>query len=537
MQADQASSPTVEVNDCLIVGVLYSPPASNSYTRPVEVFYNIPYASTDRFCQARPVCLGSQTSGTRLDASRLQFAGPDPGCTTSTLRLHITRPSTASQEPLPVVVYFHGGAFNFGDPLETESVSFVAHAQEDIIVVAVHYRLGALGFLAGEGETNLGLKDQRLAVEWVHQWIPKFGGDPALITLRGVSAGAHSFSQIGHHMLNPSPLPFHKAILESGSPTTRSVLSASHPRTISNFDELRSSMLPIITPPGKVKVNFLMNASIDVFSKHSESLTWPFQPVVDGPGGIIPDLPLNLWQQKASGQSTTAGSETSPPPAAVITGFCTSEGVDFIPQACKDFRSFFTKLIPSLTPTDLEALEALYPPGDQPSVVRRLGVAYGDYAYICPIIHTAHMISKLGGTVYLYEFAPLISEASRTAPHASHSDFVTYSAEATGYPGLRAVSQEMHTRWTEFVASPTGTFTEDRWPPFVTPFGQGNDDTKGKLLVFGQGNDEALRSGNAGVPVQTRTLTKREKEVCKFWWDRMELSQGDGNAGVVSEAY
>uniref|UniRef100_A0A8H7NE40 Carboxylic ester hydrolase n=1 Tax=Bionectria ochroleuca TaxID=29856 RepID=A0A8H7NE40_BIOOC len=537
------SSPTIAVNGCLIIGARFSPAASAACPKPVEAFYNIPYASTDRFSKARPLPLGSQTSGTRLDASRIKFAGPNPNCTTSTLRLHITRPSTASQQPLPVVIYFHGGAFNFGDPLETDLVSFVAHAQKDIIVVAAHYRLGVLGFLAGEGEANLGLKDQRLAVEWVHSWIPVFGGDPALITLRGVSAGAHS---IGHHMLNPSPLPFHKAILESGSPTARSVLSASHPRTVANLDSVRSSMLPVVTPPRTVKVNFLLDAGLDVFSKHTDSLIWPFQPVVEGPGGIIPDLPLNLWQQKASSdQSTTSGSGTSPLPAAVITGFCTSEGIDFIPKSCSDFRSFFTKLIPSLTPTDLEALEALYPPrGDQAAgrradLARRLGVAYGDYAYICPVIHTAHMASRLGGTVYLYEFAALVSEAHRAASHASHSDFVTRSTLGAGCPGLEAVSAEMHSRWAEFAASPTGVFAEDRWPPFVTPFGgdDDGDEAKGKLLVFGQGNNEVSGGGNAGVPVQTRTLTKREKEVCKFWWDRMELSQGDGNAGVVSEAY
>ncbi|CAH0059352.1 unnamed protein product [Clonostachys solani] len=534
MQSGPTSSPIIAINGCLIIGARFSPAASAACPRPVEAFYSIPYASADRFSQARPLPLGSQTSGKRLDASRLKHAGPNPNCTTSTLRLNITRPSTASsQQSLPVLIYFHGGAFNFGDPSETDSVSFIAHAQKDIIVVAVHYRLGVLGFLAGEGEANLGLKDQRLAIEWVHSWIPVFGGDPKLITLRGVSAGAHS---VGHHMLNPSPLPFHKAILESGSPTARSVLSASHPRTVANLDSVRSSMLPVITPPGTVKVNFLLNAGLDVFSRHTDSLTWPFQPVVDGPGGIIPDLPLNLWQRKAP------GGETSPLPAAVITGFCTSEGIDFITESCSDFRSFFAKLIPSLTPTDLEALETLYPPNDQADradLVRRLGVAYGDYAYICPVIHTAHMISKLGGRVYLYEFAALVSEANRAASHASHSDLVTHSAVgAADYPGLGAVSGEMHSRWTEFAASPTGIFAEDRWPPFVTPFGEDDgDEAKGKLLVFGQGNDEVPGGGNAGVPVQTRTLTEREKEVCRFWWDRMELSQGDGNAGVVSEAY
>lgn len=74
--------------------------------------------------------------------------------------------------------------------------SFVSWADEDTVAVAVEYRLGALGFAAGEeegeGEWNLGLKDQRVAVEWVRRWIGDFWGDHESLTLMGVSAGAHS---------------------------------------------------------------------------------------------------------------------------------------------------------------------------------------------------------------------------------------------------------------------------------------------------------------------------------------------------------
>lgn len=65
------------------------------------------------------------------------------------------------------------------------------------MVVAVEFRLGVLGFGPGEevgGELNVGLKDQRLAVEWVMRWIERFGGDARRMTLMGISAGAHSVS-------------------------------------------------------------------------------------------------------------------------------------------------------------------------------------------------------------------------------------------------------------------------------------------------------------------------------------------------------
>ena len=53
---------------------------------------------------------------------------------------------------------------------------------EDVVVVTINYRLSAWGFLAGSeeikesGEMNLGLRDQRLALQWVQDNIAAFGG-------------------------------------------------------------------------------------------------------------------------------------------------------------------------------------------------------------------------------------------------------------------------------------------------------------------------------------------------------------------------
>jgi cholinesterase len=58
----------------------------------------------------------------------------------------------------------------------------------------LNYRLVIFGFPSGvEGvDTNVGLRDQRLAVEWVRDNIEKFGGDPNRIMIFGQSAGAFS---------------------------------------------------------------------------------------------------------------------------------------------------------------------------------------------------------------------------------------------------------------------------------------------------------------------------------------------------------
>ena len=73
-----------------------------------------------------------------------------------------------------------------------------ADGSDGIVFVAMNYRLGAFGFMAGEtlsaagGVSNAGLYDQRLALEWVQQNIHLFGGDPNKVTVMGESAGGKS---------------------------------------------------------------------------------------------------------------------------------------------------------------------------------------------------------------------------------------------------------------------------------------------------------------------------------------------------------
>lgn len=64
---------------------------------------------------------------------------------------------------------------------------------EDIVVVTVNYRIGIFGFPgAPNGTQNLGLRDQRAAVEWVRDNIAGFGGNASGITIDGQSAGGVS---------------------------------------------------------------------------------------------------------------------------------------------------------------------------------------------------------------------------------------------------------------------------------------------------------------------------------------------------------
>ena len=133
------------------------------------------------------------------------------------LSLNIYVPDSISDNPSKSVMFFiHGGGFTMGEVSSFDG-SYLALAG-DVIVVTINYRLGALGFFStddDESPGNYGLKDQQLALQWVHDHIEAFGGDPSSVTIFGESAGSMSVS---HHTLIASNKGlFQRAIMESGT--------------------------------------------------------------------------------------------------------------------------------------------------------------------------------------------------------------------------------------------------------------------------------------------------------------------------------
>lgn len=94
----------------------------------------------------------------------------------------------------PVAVYFYGGSFIEGSAslIDYDGGNFAS--RNDIVVVTVNYRVGALGFMAiGDDTTgNYGLQDQIMALKWVNKHIAAFGGDPSRVSIFGQSAGGQS---------------------------------------------------------------------------------------------------------------------------------------------------------------------------------------------------------------------------------------------------------------------------------------------------------------------------------------------------------
>lgn len=136
------------------------------------------------------------------------------------LNLNVYTPPTAKPgDRKPVMVWIYGGALVLGANRQYDP-SVLARRQ-DVVTVAVNYRLAALGFLAhpalraeAGGAANLGLLDQQAALRWVHDNIARFGGDPGNVTLFGESAGAWS---VCAQLVAPGARGlFQRAIVQSG---------------------------------------------------------------------------------------------------------------------------------------------------------------------------------------------------------------------------------------------------------------------------------------------------------------------------------
>lgn len=146
------------------------------------------------------------------------------------LNISVPKHEASSPDPLPVLVFLHGGAFTYStgsSPIYDGRILATCSALDSgtpTIVITLNYRLGVYGFLGGtdiqayaeaygeQGCGNYGIWDQVLALRWIKRHIDSFGGDADHVTIMGQSAGSTS---VACHMFRGEAL-FEKAIMQSG---------------------------------------------------------------------------------------------------------------------------------------------------------------------------------------------------------------------------------------------------------------------------------------------------------------------------------
>ncbi|KAL0870724.1 hypothetical protein ABMA27_005661 [Loxostege sticticalis] len=132
------------------------------------------------------------------------------------LYLNVYTPDIKPSQPLPVMIWIHGGAFSSGSG-DDDLYGPDYLIRNGVILVTINYRLEILGFLCLDTEDvpgNAGVKDQVAAMRWVQKNISCFGGDPNNVTIFGQSGGAACATM---HCVSPMTKGlFKRAIAQSG---------------------------------------------------------------------------------------------------------------------------------------------------------------------------------------------------------------------------------------------------------------------------------------------------------------------------------
>ncbi|KAF7635577.1 COesterase domain-containing protein, partial [Meloidogyne graminicola] len=239
------------------------------------------------------------------------------------LYLNIYTPTIASvsESALPVIVFFHGGNFQTGSANDWPGHVLASHG---IVVVNVNYRLGPFGFMSlGDEKGNYGIKDQRVALNWVRQHISAFGGDPNAVTIVGHDAGAVS---AGIHMLSPlSRNLFRSVVAMSGSEVSYHSTIGKPSLAFNNTIKL-GRYLGCVHPVANEVWNCILTRSTDdivqaVSPTNIEFNRYLFLPTVDGKELLA--HPLWLLNNVKNGLS-------NPFTVPYLTGINTEDGIEAI---------------------------------------------------------------------------------------------------------------------------------------------------------------------------------------------------------------
>ncbi|XP_077979540.1 acetylcholinesterase-like [Glandiceps talaboti] len=202
---------------------------------------------------------------------------------------------TSGTNKYPVMVFIQGGAFMLGGDFQPLYNGEVLAYNNMVVVVSFNYRLSALGFLSTLDDVspgNYGLLDQVALLEWVRDNIEYFGGDPDMVTIFGQSAGAVS---AGMHMISPkSKGLFHRVIGQSGSPLNYWAIKESPYDSLGNAQRLASSIGCPVEPSNEMVACLRTKDAMEIskYSFFGDGDEFAFLPVVDGPGGFMPQHPL-----------------------------------------------------------------------------------------------------------------------------------------------------------------------------------------------------------------------------------------------------
>lgn len=470
--ASFAMTPTVTVEQGTLSGV-----AADSVAAFLGVRYGQPPVGDLRWRPPQPVPAGNQ----QIDAS--QFGsncaqGTTPWGTPSTsedcLFLNVYVPEAALSSKLPVMVWIHGGGFSAGQGSAYDPTPLV---KENVIVVTVNYRLGALGLFAHpaiDSEdhllANYALMDQQLAFRWVKSNIAAFGGDTDNVTIFGESAGGDS---VIAHLASPLAAGlFDKVIIHSGG---------THYISLNDSETVGIALAATVgcdQGTDQQIAECLRNVPASQLVTNEAT---PIAAIVDGK--LLPVSPVVAFADGAFNR------------VPVINGTNHDEGRIVValfydlatgPIQAGDYQSalgFFGSILPGTgwTTSEIPAIMQEYPLGEYSSPDLATAQVYTDGAFACPALDVDKMLSRYV-TVWAYQFsdlnAPVIVAPPASFPYgATHFSELQFLFNMTALtlpdtPTLSRDEQGLSIRmihyWTAFatLGDPNGVKPVPYWRPF-----------------------------------------------------------------------
>lgn len=355
------------------------------------------------------------------------------------LSLTITTPAV-DDASRPVLVWFHGGAWVSGAGNWRCYGGHRLAREGDVVVVTVNYRLGMLGYLRSPdiSDGNLGLADQLAALQWVHDNIAAFGGDPDAVTIAGQSAGAHSV-QCLLGMPKARNL-FRRAIIQS-SPAG---LGLGNVRVA---EKAAARFLDAIgTDPTTATVPAILAAQASVARAMNRPIGLNLMTgVTPIPGaGPLPD-----------GAGWAAELADRAPHLDVIIGTTAREMAAFYVQNPTLAR---VRRIPVLGPVIADVFEKVI----------------GDVVFVRPSRQLAARLSRGGANVWLYRFDYAPAASPFGAAHCielpfvlgNDADWAAVPMLAGADPGdIEALGAQMRSAWLGFIRN--GNPGDAAWPRFT----------------------------------------------------------------------
>lgn len=441
------------------LGIPYAaPPVGNLRWKPPQA--HAPWSTTLNATVAGSPCPQS--------ASPFGQASTNENC----LFLNVYTPNPVAANA-PVMVWIHGGAFVTGEGSDyNPAATLVA---QGAVVVTINYRLGAFGFLAlpslsaedANGSSgNYGLQDQQFALQWVHNNIQAFGGNPANVTIFGESAGGFS---VCANIASPNARGlFQRAITESGPctfplPTLASVESADAALAAKlgcaqQVATQQTACLRALTPQ---QILAAQPAGFNVGGNSGSIL--PFSPNIDG--SVLPQSLTNaLLSGRFNHVPVLEGTNQTEGRLFIALGFdLTANG----PLTAAQYPAAVQALVGAqIAPQVLNE----YPLSNFSSPDVALSAIFGDAGFSCQA-RAADQLLAASVPTFAYEFndtnAPMLFLPPVSFPYgATHTDEIQYLFQVDALASRLNANQEQLSRqmisyWVQFArnGNPNSTQT------------------------------------------------------------------------------